>query len=220
MRTHGNDTTGEQKRPVQVPAATRGTSPAAPGPHLSRLQAIPHLQRAVGNAAVVQMLRNAGHSWAQEEHQHSAGCGHQAGAEPAVQRSAVHDVLAAPGRPLEGSLRTEMESRLGADFSDVRIHDDNSARASAAEIGSRAYTSGNHVVIGEGGSDRHTLAHELTHVIQQRQGAVAGTDHGNGLKISDPSDRFEQAAEANAQRVMAAPVPDVQRSADDSEQDA
>ncbi|MFJ2783815.1 MULTISPECIES: DUF4157 domain-containing protein [unclassified Streptomyces] len=26
----------------------------------------------------------------------------------------------------------------------------------------------------EGGGDRHTLAHELTHVSQQRQGPVAG----------------------------------------------
>ncbi|MFJ5725631.1 DUF4157 domain-containing protein [Streptomyces sp. NPDC093149] len=95
-----------------------------------------------------------------------------------------------------------MESRLGADFSDVLIHDDSAARASAAEVGARAYTSGNHVVIGDGGADRHTLAHELTHVIQQRQGPVAGTDNGAGLKVSDPSDRFERDAEANARRVM------------------
>ncbi len=52
-----------------------------------------------------------------------------------------------------------------------------------------------------------TLAHELTHVIQQRQGPVAGTDYGNGLKVSDPSDRFEVEAEANAVRAMSTPVP-------------
>jgi hypothetical protein len=51
-------------------------------------------------------------------------------------------------------------------------------------------------VIGDGGADRHTLAHELTHVIQQRQGPVAGADNGAGLKVSDPSDRFEREAEA------------------------
>ncbi|NEE20089.1 DUF4157 domain-containing protein, partial [Streptomyces sp. SID7499] len=73
-------------------------------------------------------------------------------------------------------------------------------RASATEIGARAYTSGNHVVIGTGGTDKHTLAHELTHVIQQRQGPVAGTDNGTGLKVSEPSDRFEREAEANATR--------------------
>ncbi|KUN01532.1 hypothetical protein AQI95_30620 [Streptomyces yokosukanensis] len=148
------------------------------------------------------MLRQAGRSRAQEQHQHNADCGHQQAEQPAVQRSAVHDVLRSSGRPLADATRVDMETRLGADFSDVRIHTDSAAKASAAEIGARAYTSGNHVVIGDGGSDRHTLAHELTHVIQQRQGPVTGSDNGAGLKVSDPSDRFEREAEANATRVM------------------
>ena len=120
-------------------------------------------------------------------------------------RSAVHDVLSGPGQPLAAPVKEEMEARLGADFSDVRVHTDSVARASAADVGARAYTSGPHVVIGDGDADKHTLAHELTHVIQQRQGPVAGTGHGNGFKVSDPSDVFEQAAEANAARVMRAP---------------
>nr|WSX54868.1 DUF4157 domain-containing protein [Streptomyces sp. NBC_00974] len=161
------------------------------------------LQASVGNAAVVQMLRRAGHGRDQEQHQHTDGCGHQQSEQHALQRSAVHDVLRAPGRPLDAATRSDMEARLGADFSDVRIHDNSAAKASASEVGARAYTSGSHVVIGAGGSDKHTLAHELTHVIQQRQGPVAGTDNGSGLKVSDPSDRFEREAEANAGRVMA-----------------
>ncbi|MFD6421942.1 DUF4157 domain-containing protein [Streptomyces sp. NPDC060198] len=170
------------------------------------------LQAAAGNAAVVQMLRGADHPWAREQHEHGAGCGHQetASSPAPVQRSAVHDVLRSAGRPLGEPVRQEMETRLGADFSDVRVHDDSAARASAAEIGARAFTSGRHVVIGADGGDKHTLAHELTHVIQQRQGPVAGTDMGNGLRVSEASDTFERAAEANAQRVMRAPL-DVQR---------
>ncbi|MFB7356055.1 eCIS core domain-containing protein [Streptomyces gardneri] len=164
-----------------------------------------HIQRTAGNGVLVQLLRQAAHPWAQEQHQHTAGCGHQQ--QPAVQRSAVHDVLRASGRPLDDATRTDMESRLDADFSDVRVHDDSAARASAAEVGARAYTSGNHVVIGQGGADKHTLAHELTHVIQQRQGPVDGTDNGSGLKVSDPSDRYERDAEANATRVMSGPTP-------------
>ncbi|MFE0582654.1 DUF4157 domain-containing protein [Streptomyces sp. NPDC058874] len=160
------------------------------------------LQASAGNAAVVQMLRRAAADRDQEEHRHTAGCGHQQPERHAVQRSAVHDVLRAPGRPLDDATRADMEARLGADFSDVRIHDNGAAKASAAEVGARAYTSGSHVVIGAGGGDQHTLAHELTHVIQQRRGPVAGTDNGAGLKVSDPSDRFEREAEANASRVM------------------
>ncbi|MFI2026519.1 eCIS core domain-containing protein [Streptomyces buecherae] len=162
------------------------------------------LQRSVGNATVVQMLRRA--ETITEEHRHGAGCGHETPAEGVVQRSAIPGVLRTGGRPLDEATRTDMEARMGADFSDVRIHSDSAARASAAEIGARAYTSGNHIVIGNSGTDQHTLAHELTHVIQQRRGPVSGTDNGAGLKVSDPSDRFEREAEANATRVMRAPA--------------
>ncbi|CAL9423474.1 hypothetical protein SUDANB120_01896 [Streptomyces sp. enrichment culture] len=190
--------------PARTPA--RSTAPPPAGAALATLQ------RTAGNAAVVQMLRRSGHAWAQAQrsvadpgtHRHGAGCGPAAEETAApVQRSAVHDVLRSAGRPLEAGVRADMEARLGADFGDVRIHDDSAARRSAAEIGARAYTSGSHVVIGDGGADRHTLAHELTHVIQQRQGPVAGTDNGAGLSISDPGDRFEREAEANAVRAMA-----------------
>ncbi|MFK0049786.1 DUF4157 domain-containing protein [Streptomyces sp. NPDC090741] len=174
------------------------------------------LQGTAGNGAVIQMLRRAGHAWAQDQHQHSDGCGHQAEA-AVVQRSVTHDVLKGPGHPLADATRSEMESRLGADFSDVRLHTDGAAKQSAAELGARAYTSGSHVVIGEGGGDKHTLAHELTHVIQQRQGSVSGADNGAGLRVSDPSDHFERAAESNARAVMSRPAPpspssDVRRS--------
>ncbi|MGW5334604.1 eCIS core domain-containing protein [Streptomyces bauhiniae] len=177
--------------------------PTAPGP-ASGLMA---LQRSIGNAAVVQRMRRAGVAPKEQEHQHEAGCGHGGSAHAPVQRSSVHDVLRGAGRPLDRSTRADMESRLEADFSDVRVHDDRSAKDSASEIGARAYTSGSHVVLGEGGKDKETLAHELTHVIQQRQGPVSGTDNGSGLRVSDPSDRFEREAAANARRVMGAPRP-------------
>lgn len=215
MRTQGSKT-ADERMPGRPPARAAAPTAARQRPGTSSAQALVALQGAAGNAAVVQMLRRRGYFWAQEQDQHGPGCGHQQSEQPAVQRSAVHDVLRTSGRPLDDATRTDMESRLGADFSDVRIHNDSAAKASAAEVGARAYTSGNHVVIGGGGGDKHTLAHELTHVIQQRQGPVAGTDNGSGLSISDPSDRFEQAAEANASRVMARSAPDVQRAAFDA----
>ncbi|MEU2230927.1 eCIS core domain-containing protein [Streptomyces vietnamensis] len=153
------------------------------------------LQAAIGNAAVARAVQR-------ERHTHDADCGHGQDAAP---RSLVPDVLRRPGRPLAEPLRREMEDRLGADFSDVRVHTGATAQRSAAEIGARAYTAGSNVVIGPGGADKHTLAHELTHVIQQRSGPVSGTDNGAGLALSDPSDAFERAAEANARRVMSGP---------------
>lgn len=152
------------------------------------------LQRTVGNAAVARLLSG-------EEREHRV----ENAQEPSVQRrSGVHDVLHSSGRPLDPGVRAEMETRFGgADFGNVRVHADAAAQRSATEIGARAYTSGRHIVIGENGSDKHTLAHELTHVIQQRSGPVSGTDSGQGLSVSDPCDRFEREAEANAHRVMA-----------------
>ncbi|WP_344717768.1 DUF4157 domain-containing protein [Pseudonocardia yunnanensis] len=126
-----------------------------------------------------------------------------------VQRSAVHDVLAAPGRPLDAEERREFEGPLGADLSEVRVHTGGAASSSATAIGARAYTSGNDVVFG-GPVDRHTLAHELTHVVQQRQGPVAGTDNGDGLRVSDPGDRFEREAEATAE-ALTSPTSPIQR---------
>jgi hypothetical protein len=72
------------------------------------------------------------------------------------------------------------------------------------------------------------LAHELTHVVQQRSGPVAGTPAPGGIQISHPSDRFEQAAEGSADRVMssspgapaaaAAAPASVQREGEDEEE--
>jgi Domain of unknown function (DUF4157) len=64
-------------------------------------------------------------------------------------------VLQGSGQPLAAPVKEEMEARLGADLSGVRIHADSAARASAAEVSARAYTSGSHIVIGDGGADKH-----------------------------------------------------------------
>ncbi|MEU1471310.1 DUF4157 domain-containing protein [Streptomyces sp. NPDC005761] len=189
-------------RPVARKPAPAPERAGSAGP-----QGLLPLPRAAGNAAVVQLLRQAGHAGAEETHRHGTDCGHEQGGPVSVQRSAVHDVLRSAGQPLDNGTRTDMEARFGADFTDVRLHTGGAARTSAAEIGARAYTSGNHIVLGDGGGDRHTLAHELTHVIQQRQGPVSGTDNGGGLRVSDPSDRFEREAEEQATRVLSRSAP-------------
>ncbi|MET7654181.1 DUF4157 domain-containing protein [Streptomyces sp. NPDC005486] len=150
------------------------------------------------------MMRGAGEAAAHDAHRHGPGCGHAGDSQP-LQRSVVDAVLRSGGQPLDERSRSDMEARFGADFSDVRIHTDAAAQASAAQLGAAAYTSGSHIVA-PSGIDRHTLAHELTHVLQQRSGPVAGTDRGDGLRVSDPSDRFEREAESTARRVMSGPA--------------
>ncbi len=129
--------------------------------------------------------------------------------------SPVHEVInSGGGQPLDPGVRADMEARLGHDFGDVRVHHDARAEESAKAVNAHAYTVGSNIVFqrdrydpsSEGG--RVTLAHELTHVIQQRTGPVDGTAAPGGIRLSDPSDRFEREAAANAERAMSAPLPE------------
>lgn len=129
-------------------------------------------------------------------------------------RSPVLDVIGSGGgQPLEPELRGEMEARLGHDFGDVRLHTDSAATASAQAVNAHAYTVGSNVVFQRDRYDpsstagRTMLAHELTHVVQQRTGPVEGTETGTGVKVSDPGDRFEREAASTAEAAMAGPVP-------------
>jgi hypothetical protein len=67
-----------------------------------------------------------------------------------------------------------MERHFGHDFSDVRVHSDGVSSWSAVELRAKAYTFGTHIVFAEGRYSPHTeegrrlIAHELTHVVQQR----------------------------------------------------
>ncbi|MEN6428240.1 MAG: DUF4157 domain-containing protein [Phycisphaerales bacterium] len=96
----------------------------------------------------------------------------------------IHKVLCSSGEPLDAETRAFMEPRFGYDFSHVRLHADRCAAESARAVNAVAYTLGKDVVMGGGhyasGSPegRRLLAHELTHVVQQRnvdQRACTGT---------------------------------------------
>ncbi|QFZ22286.1 eCIS core domain-containing protein [Saccharothrix syringae] len=136
-----------------------------------------------------------------------------AGASALAEESPVHDVVNSGGSPLDADVREDMEARFNQDFGDVRVHTDGAAHESARSVSAHAYTVGSDIVFQRDAYDpssdagRHVLAHELTHVVQQRSGPVDGTDAGGGIKVSDPSDRFEREASANADRVMAGPAP-------------
>jgi hypothetical protein len=80
----------------------------------------------------------------------------------------VHDTLASAGSPLDAATRAFFEPRFQRDFSQVRLHADSRAAASAKAVGALGYTVGNHIVLAEGhAGSRALLAHELVHVVQQ-----------------------------------------------------
>ncbi len=100
------------------------------------------------------------------------------GAVPTSVPPIVEEVLHSPGQPLDRDTRTFMESRFAHDFSRVRVHSNAKATESAKAVNALAYTVGQDVVFGEGRyspnilSGKRLLAHELTHVVQQAQGAT------------------------------------------------
>jgi hypothetical protein len=114
----------------------------------------------------------------------------------------VHDVLNSSGRPLDAGTRAFMEPRFGHDFSGVRVHTDAKAAESAQAVNALAYTVGRDVVFGAGqyapgtSEGKRLMAHELTHVVQQREGI------GRLENLSHPSDPQEQVADRIAQMVI------------------
>ena len=97
------------------------------------------------------------------------------------------------GRLLSRLERSFFEPRFGADFSNVRVHNDTQAASVARSVNSRAFTLGHNVVFGVGEyspdtlSGRKLLAHELTHVVQQNGGLTlfsAGKSSANTISNS------------------------------------
>ena len=78
------------------------------------------------------------------------------------------------GSPLSENTRSQMEGSFGADFSQVRVHTDNSAVQMNKELGAQAFTRGSDIYFNAGKYEsnskagQHLLAHELTHVVQQK----------------------------------------------------
>lgn len=116
----------------------------------------------------------------------------------------VQDVLRQPGQSLDPSARRRMEASFADDFSGVRVHTSPLAAESADSIAARAYTTGAHIVFGSGAyrpgtrSGDRTLAHELAHVVQQRDSTAAAGPIRQRLAIGSRHDWLEEAADAAA----------------------
>jgi hypothetical protein len=81
------------------------------------------------------------------------------------------------GAPLPDATRERMEAKFGEDFSGVQIHTGN---ADVNTLGAGAATKGEHIHFASGSFDPNSkegeklIAHELTHVVQQREGGKSG----------------------------------------------
>lgn len=103
-------------------------------------------------------------------------------AQPASESHALAAIATSPGEPIDAGIAESVGKRLGFSFSNIRIHADPAAAASAQSFGARAYAYGDHLVFGRGAYRPHTaqgaalVAHELAHVAQQRSGSTASPE--------------------------------------------
>ena len=103
------------------------------------------------------------------------------------------------GAPLDDATRERVGPSLGDSLADVRVHTDEKADALASSVSARAFTTGTDVYFAAGeyapaSSDgQRLLAHELTHVAQQRGASVSGP-----LQVSQPTDALETEADRTA----------------------
>jgi hypothetical protein len=111
------------------------------------------------------------------------------------------------GHQLDPAARPDLESALGEDFSEVRVHTDATADHLSRAVEATAFTTGGDIFFRSGAYEplssagRKLLAHELTHVVQQR-----GAPPAQELRVTDPGDASEREAEAVAEQVARFPV--------------
>jgi hypothetical protein len=125
----------------------------------------------------------------------------------ATATTAALDAPTGGGEALPAPLQERMERSMGADFSAVRVHQDDRA----ASVGAEAYARGTDIHVAPGryapgdSEGQRLIAHELAHVVQQGEGRVSAPQGKGGALHQDPA--LEAEADAVAARVIdGAPV--------------
>lgn len=120
------------------------------------------------------------------------------------------------GSALDSSTKEHMEDTLGAPLDGVRVHVGTESDQLNHAITAKAFTTGNDVFVRSdqyspgSSSTQRLLAHELTHVVQQR--SMSGGEGGMSVGAADTSEEREAdavadvAVQASAQRAADAEV--------------
>lgn len=128
--------------------------------------------------------------------------------------SVVWDALATPPRSLAAH---ELEAAVGAEPSNVQIHEGPKAAESAQALNTAAYTVGNHVVLSDAYSrlqareaGKRLIAHELAHVAQHARTSARPLLLQRlpvPPKLQDPFDPFKKVLEEEEQAARRRPPP-------------
>jgi len=108
------------------------------------------------------------------------------------------------GSSLDENTRTQMENNFGTSFADVRVHTGSAAQQLNRSVGAKAFTTGNDIFFGPNGNptDQGLLAHELTHVVQQRS-----MNHSGPMTVGPANDQYEQEADGVSSAITTGAAP-------------
>jgi hypothetical protein len=156
------------------------------------------LQGQVGNAHVARLLAQR----AQPEEEDVQAKHERVGIEggpTGPETTARIQSLRGSGSPLDAGTRTAMEASFGTSFGDVRVHADHESNTLNQRLTARAFTTGNDIFLRRDASpsDTRLIAHELTHVVQQR--SMVGSS--SGMQVGAADDGHERHADAVAEAV-------------------
>ncbi|MBB5954333.1 hypothetical protein FHS29_000903 [Saccharothrix tamanrassetensis] len=175
VRNHHSGNSGDGRDTSSTSTADERPAVQRQYPGLTSVGGIQALQATVGNAAVVQLLRQTGHPSAQDRHQHGPACGHHgAGSQvqrstqdevverapeseehghvavpddsPAGQKALLDQAMASPSRSLpEPLLAAATPFFQNPNLAATRLHDNPVAQRATAALGARAMTVGTHI---------------------------------------------------------------------------
>ena len=191
----------------------RGMDDAAPTRTSREAQhPLSRLQRLIGNAQVSRMLAQRAPEDEEEPVQRAPEDEEelvQTKADPGAEGGPVSESTASAiqgmrgsGAALDSGVRERMEAAFDTSFADVRVHDGPDAGALNRSLTSKAFTTGSDVFLGPdaNAADSRLLAHELTHVVQQR--GMGGAAGGAGMRAGAADDAYEQEADSAATRAL------------------
>ena len=107
--------------------------------------------------------------------------------------SAIYDKVG-KGKSIPEDTLKEMNRSFGLDFSEVTIHDDDTATQMSSELNAQAFTVGSDIFFNKGKFDPGTLtgkrllAHELTHTVQQTGMPPANSSSSNIQRENEESE--------------------------------
>lgn len=164
-------------------------------------QPLAQLQRVIGNNQVSRMLAQREAMPEEEEENGTLQAMPEVGLEGGPVSDAVASRINASrggGAALESGMRASMEQQLGASFEDVRVHTGAESHQLNRSISAQAFTTGSDIFLGAGASpsDHSLMAHELTHVVQQRSMSASGP-----MTVGPAGDSYERQADAVAAQV-------------------